>query len=166
MTSFLLARKSLGRKSHAPRLFKIMTLEERKLWMLRHEHLWSDKDALLEQVFADGVYSRKLSNVRHFVDGLIADCKLIKKQSKYAALPLKPRTNLVMTADNFDELIKMREVIDILSAEKHPFRKMDYSGFTFYDYAVFLRKEKGKCHPRVVEWSNIIFIGGSVPYYV
>jgi len=134
--------------------------------MLRHEHLWQDKEALLEKVFVDGVYSRKLSNVLHFVVGLIADCKLIKRRSKNPATPLQPKTDLIMTAENFDELIKRRDIIDILSGAKHPFQKLDKSGFTFYDYALFLRKKHSKCPPRVIESANIIFSGGDIGYYV
>jgi hypothetical protein len=141
-----------------------MDTNERVQWLLRHEPLWNDRPALLEKMYEDGVYSRKLSNVNHCVDCLLHEVKQIKKRSANPSAPLVPRTSLRVTRENFDELIKEREVIDILSQIKHPFRKLDESGFTYYDYAVFKRNERRRL-ASIIEEMNIIFAGGDVDYY-
>lgn len=132
--------------------------------MLRHEPLWSDKDALLEKVYQDGIYSRKLSNVDWCLTALVQDARNIKKLTPNPALPIKPKSNLTITETNFDELIKLREVIDILVGEKHPVKGMDESGYTYYDYAVFKRQKHGKPPTHVIGEINLIFSGGSIDY--
>lgn len=141
-----------------------MDKQERINWMLHHEHLWKDKAELKHRAIADGVYSEKLTNIAHFLDGLIADCKVIKRRCNTFA-PLMPRTSLRITKENFLQLLTLREVIDILSEIKHPFRKLDRNGFTYYDYALYKWREQKRLNA-IVDEINLIFAGGDIEYYV
>jgi hypothetical protein len=132
--------------------------------MLRHENLWNDRAALLEKMYADGVYSKKLSNVDFCLTGLIERCRKIKKLTKNPSLPIQPLTDLVVTTDNFDELISKREIKDILVQSKHPVKRMDENSFTYYDYAVFKRRKHGKPPTHVIDEINTILSGGAIDY--
>jgi hypothetical protein len=142
---------------------KIST-EERVNWLLRRESLWSDREEAIKQLRAAGLYSKNLSNIDFCVSALIQRCRRIKKASQNPSAPIKPRTDLVITAKNFDELINQREVKDILMAEKHPVKSMDESSFTYWDYAVFKRRKHGKVPQHVLDEINIIFSGGTLKY--
>lgn len=132
--------------------------------MLRNEPLWNDKSALLEKVYEEGIYSRKLSNVDWCLTALVQDARNIKRRTPNPSMPIKPLTDLRITQDNFDELIKDRSVIDILVGQKHPVQSMDESGFTYYDYAVYKRQKHGKIPSHVADEINLIFSGGAIKY--
>lgn len=136
----------------------------RLVWFMQNESLWSDTDALKTKAIADGIYSAKLSNIVHCLEAMIGQCRTIKRRTPSPSQPFEKRTELIITEENFDELIQMREVIDILTSIKHPFRKMDDSGFTYYDYAVFKRREKG-VQQHILDDINIIFNGGDIDFY-
>lgn len=141
-----------------------MTTDDRVIWFLQNESLWTDLDALKAKAIADGIYSPKLSNIDSVVEGQIWKCQRIKKQTKFYPEPLKPKTKLLVNEQNFDELIKQREVIDILTSAKHPVRSMDDSGFTYYDYAVFKRRKHKKAPTHVISEINILFCGGDIEF--
>lgn len=142
-----------------------MNTEGRRIWMLRHEDLWEDKENLRKIMIKEGALHSNLSNWKYVLDCLIQYCKRIKKIANLTQKqPLKPRTKLIMTEENFDELIKLREVKDILIAQKHPISAMDESGYTYYDYAIYKRKEHKRPVVHVIEEINIFFSGGDINY--
>ena len=139
-----------------------MNTASRRNWFLRNESLWTDLDTLKAKSIADGVYSPNLSNIDSVLEGQIQKCRAIKRFTASPSEPLKPKTDLILTVQNFDELIKQREVIDILTGVKHPVRLMDDSGFTYYDYALFKRKKHGKAPSHVISEINTVFSGGDI----
>lgn len=142
-----------------------MDTKERKNWMLRHEDLWNDKDRLYVKMIEEGALSPKLSNWKWVLDCLVKDCQHIKRISNLCHQePLTERTHLTITAENFDELIAMREVKDILCQMKHPISSMDESGFTYYDYAVFKRRKHKRPPAHVIDEINVFFAGGDINY--
>lgn len=131
---------------------------------MQNESLWSDIDALKSKALKDGIYSKRLSNIVHCLEAMIGQCRKIKHRTPSPSQPFEKRTDLIVTEANFDELIQMREVIDILTSIKHPVRSMDDSGFTYYDYAVFKRRKHGKAQQHILDEINIIFNGGDIDF--
>lgn len=138
-------------------------LRQRTSWVMQNEHLWGNLSCLRVKAVEEGLYSPKLSNIEHCLQSLIDNCKQMKRKANYFG-PLKPRTDLIITQSNFDELIKNREVIDLLNGLKHPVLAMDESGFTYYDYAVFKRRKHGRVPHHILDEINVFFRGGDIPY--
>ena len=141
-----------------------MKSKERIAWALRHEHLWNDREKLLATIFAQKVYSPKLSNIDFVVDGLVQNARQIKKLTPTPGKPLKPKTDLVISQENFDDLIQSREVKDILLGVKHPVRAMDDASYTYLDYALFKRQKHGKVPSHIIDEINVIFSGGDIRF--
>lgn len=138
-------------------------LRQRTSWVMQNEHLWGNLSRLRVKAVEEGLYSPKLSNIEHCLQSLIDNCKQMKRKSNNFD-PLKTRTDLKITQLNFDELIKNREVIDLLNGLKHPVKAMDESGFTYYDYAIFKLRKHGRVPEHVLNEINIYFQGADITY--
>lgn len=140
--------------------------KERENWMLRHESLWdANIDAIRAFMIESGVLSPKLSNWKYVIEGLIQRCRHLKKiANQYSPTPVKPRSELVLTEENYDELMAKREFIDIIVQMKHPVKSMDESGYTYYDYAVYKRRKHKRPVKHVIDEINVFLAGGDINY--
>lgn len=80
---------------------------------------------------------------------------------------VKMATEFIFTDENFEELLAKREVKDVLIQEKHPFRQMDRSGFTYLDYVLYKTKQRGRPLKKIINELNGIFQSGKhIEYFI
>lgn len=143
-----------------------MNTQERVNWMLRNEHLWDkDLNEVREVMIKAETLSPKLSNWRFCIENLIRRCRQLKKiAERYQSTPVTPRSDIILTENNYDEMMSKREVIDIVIKMKHPIRSMDMDGYTYYDYAVYKRQQHKKPVKHVIDEINRYLAGGDINY--
>lgn len=77
------------------------------------------------------------------------------------------RQEIVFSKENFYELLENREVRDLLIAEKHPFRKMDASGYTYLDYVLYKTKQRKRPLQKIIKEINLLVAKGKhIEYFI